>query len=259
MLDYSFAGTTDAPRDELQEFRLAHAADTTAPCGLREQQLVVDHMRLAESIARRYTGTVGDPRDIRQVAMLGLVKAVKRFDPDRGVAFAAFASPTIAGEIKRYLRDAAWMVRPPRSVQELAVTMDSVVPDLEQELGHEPTREDLADHMGVEVRDIADALHGRRGMFAANLDDLTGVASAVLTDPADEVEAVDTRLELRAAIQSLDRRNQTILSLRFGEGHSQREIADRLQMSQMQVSRAVTKSLAQLREVLEPVDTRTAA
>jgi len=221
----------------------------------REHELIVSSIGLAEAIARRYSRGAGDPRDIRQVAMLGLVKAARRFDADRGFPFAAFAGPTIAGEIKRYLRDTAWLVRPPRSVQELALATASAVPELEQTLGHEPSPAEIAGHLSRDIDDVTEAMNGAHGMFATSLDGLVedNVAFADAVDPAARIER---DLELHAAVRHLPQRERVMLYMRFFEGRNQREIATELGMSQMQVSRALAKALRSIRvdlEASEPV------
>jgi len=244
MLDTSF--DTGEPRGQ-SEYRVTGAAleNSLNPCGDQEQDLILSHMGFAEAIARRYTGRAGDPRDIRQVALLGLVKAAKRFEPDKGFAFAAFAGPTIAGEIKRHLRDTAWTVRPPRSLQELALAVASVAPDMEQALGREPTHEEIAEHLSRDVADVVAAISGSHGMFATPLDSISDSSAST-----DSVDAIDSDLELHNAVQRLPRRDRVIVYMRFYEGRNQREIAEELGMSQMQVSRAITKLLRTLRTSL---------
>ena len=216
-----------------------------------ERELVLRHIGFAEAIARRYTGRVGDQRDIRQVALLGLVKAAKRFDPDRGFEFTAFAGPTIAGEIKRYLRDTAWAVRPPRAVQELSMAIGTAVADLQQLMGREPTHDEIADHLSRDVPDIAEALAGSRGMFAAPLDDLSETHIAIVAERSDPAEIVERQCDLNRALQRLSQRDRIMLYLRYFEGRSQREISTALGMSQMQVSRAMAKVLRDLHGLLE--------
>ena len=191
------------------------------------------------------------PRDIRQVALLGLVKAARRFDPDRGFPFAAFAGPTIAGEIKRYLRDTAWLVRPPRSLQELALTTASAVPELEQEFGREPSPEEIAEHLSREVGEVVEAIAGSHGMFATPLDSLV---EDNLGAHADASENIDRAIELRSAMRHLQPRERAMLYMRFFEGRNQREIASELGMSQMQVSRALTKALRAIRADIEETE-----
>ena len=217
----------------------------------REHELILANMGLAESIARRYAGSVGDPRDIRQVALLGLVKAARRFDPERGFAFPAFAGPTISGEIKRYLRDTGWAVRPPRRLQEQALSMGAVVPDLRQALGREPSPAEIADRLGLGADEVSEAIAGSHGMFAAALDDLTEAHTSLFAAAENPADIVERNVELHQAVRRLPRRDQHIITMRFCEGRNQREIASELGMSQMQVSRAISKALRILRAALE--------
>lgn len=249
MLDSSLDGTAPRVGDKL----LRHAG---GPAGVvaaddQESNLVLCHMGLAEAIARRYSRGANDPRDIRQVALLGLVKAARRFDPQRGFPFAAFAGPTIAGEIKRYLRDTAWLVRPPRNLQELALTTASAVPELEQEIGHEPTPEEIAKHLSRDVGEVLEALAGAHGMFPTPLDGLNEGNFGALADSEDPSEEIDRDLELHDAVRRLPGRDRLMLYMRFFEGRNQREIAAELGMSQMQVSRALAKALRTIRSDLE--------
>jgi RNA polymerase sigma-B factor len=240
-------------------FRAAAAADGPQRDHLT-QQLVLRHLGLAESIAARFTHGTQDGRDIRQVAAIGLIKAVQRFDPDRGFPFAAFAAPTISGEIKRYLRDSTWIVRPPRSVLEMAITLADSIPRLSQELRRDPTTEELAAHLGANTKAIAEGLRGANAMYSLSLDMLSDGAVAedlLCTDPAEWVES---HVELERALATLTERQRRIIHLRFVDGLAQREIADDLGVTQMQVSRLISGILAQLRRLMaeEPTTERTA-
>ena len=250
MLDISFASPAPVNRGRPWDIgqSVSSSVDDTAD---RERDLILRNMGLAEAIARRYTGRVGDARDIHQVALLGLVKAVRRFDPERGCAFAAFAAPTIAGEIKRYLRDTAWAVRPPRSVQELALSVNGAIPELRQSLGREPTASEIAQHMSRDVKVVAEAMVGSHGMFATSIDEVTEAHGANLALAEDPTECVERDLELHSAVRRLPSRDQEMLFMRFCEGRNQREIASELGLSQMQVSRAMAKALRSLRAMLE--------
>ena len=250
MLDSSLVGTVPENGDAT---RFAGRSSGALVDGRSDQQedLVLSHMGLAEAIARRYSRGASDPRDIRQVALLGLVKAARRFDPERGFPFAAFAGPTIAGEIKRYLRDTAWLVRPPRSLQELALTTASAVPELEQEFGREPSPDEIAQHLSKDVGDVVEAMAGAHGMFATPLDSLVEDNLGANGDPS---ENVDRDIELRGAMRHLRPRERAMVYMRFFEGRNQREIAAELGMSQMQVSRALTKALRNLRADIEDTE-----
>jgi len=251
MLGYFYDRTTqDGPHagEDIQREPETHSDDRA----LLEHELVTRNIKLAEGIASRYAGSIGDPRDIRQVALLGLVKASQRFDPERGFPFAAFAAPTIAGEIKRHLRDTGWVVRPPRQIQELALAVNSESPRLEHSLGHVPTPTELAEHLSVDPGALVEAMASTRGMFSASLDELGEPDAVAALRTQDPAEATATRLDVRQAMACLSERDQRIVAMRFAEGRPQREIAAVLDMSQMQVSRTITKALATLRYVLAP-------
>lgn len=242
MLDFSYVHPgCDEPHEA--DAPAAESRETREPL---EHELIFEHMGLAEAIARRYSSFFSDPSDIKQVALLGLVKAVKRFDPDRGFPFAAFARATISGEIKRHLRDHGWAVRPPRSVQETALAVTAASPELEQSLRHQPSRTELAEHLGIDVAKVSEGLVGSGAMFASCIDDVHG-GSASIANPAD---AIASRTDVRDAVRTLPTRDQTIVYLRYVKGYTQREIAEHIGTSQVQVSRALSRVLSTMRERL---------
>lgn len=254
MLDSSHVPSGPAGPSELAGFHALAGAAPAARLPL-EQDLVLAHMDLADSIARRYLRSFGDPSDIRQVALLGLVKSVRRFDPNRGSPFAAFARATISGEIKRYLRDHGWAVRPPRSVQEVAIAVAAASPRLEQSLGHHPSRDELAAHLGIDEAKVAEGLVGSKAMFAGPIDEVTGGHGSIprVADPSD---GIVSRSDLRDAVRTLSCRDQTIVYLRYVKGYTQREIAEQVGTSQVQVSRTLTRVLCAMRKRLgEPYGT----
>jgi RNA polymerase sigma-B factor len=261
MLDSSFSGTVSTFGDLAERAKSHTSRVATLPPAApqSEHDLIANNIAFAESLARRYAGRSGDLADIRQVALLGLVKAAGRFDPSRGFPFRAFAGPTIAGEIKRYLRDSAWVVRPPRSIQERALAIYAAVPELRQALGHEPTPAEIADHLSTEPGLVVEALAGGHGRFAVALDELDDSRTAVVDHTANPAEIVERGFALRNAIQGLSQRDQLIIRLRFVEGLNQREIAAEVGLSQMQVSRSITKTLNSLREMLEDAETEALA
>jgi RNA polymerase sigma-B factor len=213
------------------------------------------YLPMSVYLARRFGGR-GEPiDDLRQVAAVGLIKAVDRFDPARGGDFASYAIPTIVGEIKRHFRDKTWAVRVPRRLQELKLRMPAATEELLQTLRRVPTGAELAQRLGVSQRDMMSAQlsayayrpfpidrgsAGRAGLCAA--DRLGG--------PDPELEAADNRTTVRGLLARLPVREQRILAMRFGADMSQTEIAAAVGASQMQVSRLLAKSLAQLREAL---------
>ena len=216
-------------------------------------ELVTAHMGLAEYLARRFTNR-GEPLDdLIQVASLGLLKAVDRFDPERGLEFSTYATPTIVGELKRHFRDKGWAVRVPRRVQELHLRLGSVVSVLSQELGRSPTIPEIADAAKVSEEEVVEAIEAGHAYRFTSLDAPTSTEdeSALANQlGAEDQNLVDSehRVALSPLIAQFPPRERMILHLRFFEGMTQSEIATRLGISQMHVSRLLARSLAQLRE-----------
>ena len=210
-------------------------------------------MPLARTLARRYANK-GEPLDdLEQVAALGLVKAIDRFDLAREVRFATFAVPTIAGEIKRHFRDRGWMVRVPRDVQELSARVSVAREPLTRELGRSPTVPELADAAHAGVEQILEALGAADAYRALSLDEPLAEGMDALDaigGDDDGFERVEQRYLLRSGLTHLPAREREILHLRFYEGLTQREIADRVGVSQMHVSRLIRRSIEALRERL---------
>ncbi|HSS11267.1 MAG TPA: SigB/SigF/SigG family RNA polymerase sigma factor [Acidimicrobiales bacterium] len=216
-------------------------------------ELVEAHMGLAEYLARRFANR-GEPLDdLVQVGLLGLVKAVDRFDPNRGVEFSTYATHTIAGELKRHFRDKGWAVRAPRRMQELYLLLTKVVGSLGQELGRSPTIAELAVETQVSEEEVLEALEAGQAYRFASLDVPRGsngegdtLAEVLGEDDRDLVDA-ESRVVLSPLLASLPARQQLIVRLRFFDGLTQSEIASRLGISQMHVSRLLARSVAELR------------
>lgn len=241
-------------RSELLLVRLADASGAERD-SLREE-LVALNLDVAESVAARYRNRGVDQDDLVQVASLGLVKAIDGYDPSAGHAFLSYAVPTIRGEVMRYFRDSAWAVRPPRSVQELQPRIRAARELLLQELGRSPRPTDIAEHLGVDLEDVIDAMSADGCFTAASLDvPVVGDDAAAPLDLLgaldDGLGAADARLALAPVLRHLAPRDREILYLRFFEGLQQREIGERVGVSQMQVSRILARILARLREELE--------
>lgn len=206
-----------------------------------------DHLPLARSLARRYTYDRQDADDVLQVACLGLVKAIHRFDPSRGARFASFAVPTISGEIKRYYRDTAWTVHVPRRLRDLDVSVDRVGADLQQSLGRQPRLHEIAAALDVDVEEVMEVVAARTSRRSVSLDWLE-------RDPGGAVDAALVRLEeldaVSRAMDRLDARARLLLRLRFRDELSQREIGEVLGVSQVHVSRLLTRHLGSLRSEL---------
>jgi len=234
------------------------AAEATGAEGDRiRERIVLDHLGLAEAMARRVSrggGAGGDWADLRQVAYVGLVKAARRFAPERGDSFAAFAVPTITGELKRHLRDLGWMVRPPRSVQELHRRSGVVSEELSQELGRHPSDREIALRLGVDAADIADA---RSAGHPLSLDETVGTGGdggvrlgETLGGDDENLAAIDRRHGLATALAELEDAQRELLRMRFVEEMTQQQIAEALGTTQMQVSRLQRRILAQLADRL---------
>ncbi|MBA2438563.1 MAG: RNA polymerase sigma factor SigF [Acidimicrobiia bacterium] len=224
--------------------------------GLRDQ-LIEAHLGLAEYLARRFANR-GEPLDdLVQVASLGLVKAVERFDPGRGLEFTTFATPTIVGELKRHFRDKGWAVRVPRRVQELHLRVTGVVDELQLELGRSPTVAEIAVRAGTSEDEVIEAVDAGSAYRSTSLDASRGddEESPGLLGQLGELDPGLARAESRTGLNPLLRqlpdREQLMLYLRFYEGKTQSEIAQRLGISQMHVSRLLARSLGRLRELAE--------
>ena len=201
------------------------------------------YLPLARSLALRFSGRSEPTDDLVQIASLGLLRALDRFQPDLGLAFSSYAVPTILGELRRHFRDRSWTVRPPRRVQERWLEVVSTRGRLERELGREATAEELAEAIGCPIEDVLEALEAGRGYSAASLDapvsDGEGAATAgELTGALDRgFDEVDARLGLAMASRDLTARQRAVLHLYVSEDLTQQEIADLVGISQMQVSR----------------------
>lgn len=223
---------------------------------LREA-LVELHAGLAHSIARRFSRRGQPDDDLAQVAMLGLLKSVDRFDPSRPVEFSSFATPTIRGEIRRHFRDTSWAVHVPRGLRELAVQIPPVVEQLTTELGRSPRPSEIAERLGTDRSRVVEALEAADSYSAVPLDTPTreGRPTSETLGRVDEaLERIDERMALRPLIEALDERERTILLLRFFEEKSQSQIAAEVGISQMHVSRLLSRTLTQLNEALQAAD-----
>lgn len=236
--------------DRRQELRRQFAtyAKTREPA-LRDE-LVSAHLGLAEYLARRFANR-GEPLDdLIQVASLGLLKALDRFDPERGVEFSTYATHTIVGELKRHFRDKGWSIRAPRRMQELYLRLGKVVASMGQELGRSPTIAELAMETKVSEEEVLEALEAGQAYRSASLDVATEEGESLATRLGEEdpsLEDAERRATLSPLLAQLPPRERLILQLRFFDGLTQSEIANRLQISQMHVSRLLARSLSQLR------------
>lgn len=222
---------------------------------IAEDAIVLRHLDLVDGLVHRLASGYRDQSDLRQVGCIGLVQAVRRFDPERGDNFLSYAVPTISGEIKRYLRDNGWFIRPPRRLQELRHAVSGAIPDLAQALRREPTVADLAEHLDAAPASIAEAVGTRTSLRPVSLDAGVGDAGAPMAasigSDDGRLELADLRLSLRMALGTLTPRERRIVYLRFIEERTQRQIAAEIGVTQMQVSRLLTRILDRLHAQLE--------
>ena len=221
-----------------------------------ENDLVLDYLDLAEALAARFEARGREREDLNQVAYLGLVKAAHGFDRSKGDSFPAYAAPTITGELKRYLRDRSWMVRPPRNIQDLRSRLFRAESELAQELGRNPTVPELAEHLGVGPDEVREAVNASSSLRPYSLDAVPSHAGAL---PLSEILACsDMPLEkleelscLRQAMQGLDAADRELLYRRYFCEETQVELGKRLGMTQMQVSRRLSRVLVDLQRRLQ--------
>jgi RNA polymerase sigma-B factor len=218
--------------------------------------LVTGHLPLAEHIATRFSHR-GVPReDLVQVATVGLINAVDRFEPDRGSDFLSFAVPTIMGEVRRHFRDASWSMRVPRRLKELNLSISAASSELSQRLGRAPTPSEIATHLELSQEDVYEGLEAGNAYHSVSLDEALSADSDSdpLADTLGEedagLEGVENHESLRPLIQDLAERERQILTLRFFMNMTQTQIADRVGISQMHVSRLLARTLERLREGL---------
>lgn len=216
------------------------------------ERLIVEHLPLVRGLARRYADR-GEPLDdLVQVGTIGLIKAIDRFEPERGFKLASFATPTILGEIRRHFRDRSWTVRVPRGIQEARAQISHAVTVLSAENGRSPSVREIAESTGLSQDDVLDALAAGSAQRPAPLaspggegDDDIGISVGVDDSGYEQAEA---RATLDAGLSKLPARERVILHLRFEEGLTQSQIAARIGVSQMHVSRLIRRALESLRE-----------
>jgi RNA polymerase sigma-B factor len=221
-------------------------------------ELIERFLPLARKLARRYVPSSEPYEDLVQVASLGLVKAVERFDPGRGFAFTSFAVPTIVGELKRYFRDTGWALHVDRGAQERARKVVDAQHQISGRTGRMPTIDELAQFLEFSQEEVLDGLQTAEAYGAISLDapmagDEDGTPSRLdaIGDEDERLELVDRQATIFAAAKCLPERERRILFLRFGEDLTQSEIADRVGVSQMQVSRLLRRSLQRVRDLTD--------
>lgn len=217
-------------------------------------ELVAAHLRLATHLARRFANRGVPADDLEQVAALGLLKAIDRFEPERGLEFSTFATPTIVGELKRHFRDKGWAVRVPRRVQELHVRLNGLVGELTHRLGRSPTIAELAAAARTSEEEVLEAMEAAQAYRSNSLDgtdDDGGPGASQLGLDDQGLFAAENRVFVEELLAHLPPRDQLMLRLRYYDEMTQSEIAERLGISQMHVSRLLTRCLAELRRRID--------
>lgn len=236
-------------RERFEEYR------RTGDRNLRNQ-LIEEHRWVATHCCRRFAHRGEPMSDLLQVAQLGLLKAVERYDPSFEVRFATFAVPTVLGELRRHFRDATWAVRVPRRAKELHLELSAATEALTADLGRPPRIDELASWMGTTEEDVLIAMEANAAYRTAPLlpatdrDDEPAVDSALLGVDDPDLTNLDTTVTLRQAVQALPERERRILVLRYYEGRTQAEIGEEVGLSQVHVSRLLRRSLERLHEQL---------
>jgi RNA polymerase sigma-B factor len=248
-------------RRALEDRRLLVRYHESGDAGAREE-LVKRFLPLARQLARRYQRTNEPLDDLMQVASVGLVKAIDRFDPERGTAFSTFAVPTILGELKRYFRDAGWAAHVPRGMQERAMRLEQAVEALHRRLGRSPSTKEVAAELDQTEEEVLETLEAQSAYDAVSLeqqrsDDSQGgdTYADTLATEEESYELVEYEATIEPALKALSSRDRMILHLRFSEDMTQSEIAERIGVSQMHVSRLIRQALTRLREVAKATET----
>ncbi|GAA4785415.1 RNA polymerase sigma factor SigF [Actinomycetospora chlora] len=219
-------------------------------------ELVRGHLPVAQHIARRFSRRGEPEEDLEQVATLGLINAVDRYDPERGTDFLSYAVPTITGEVRRHFRDQAWSMRVPRRLKDLNVTLSSAMSQMSQTLGRAPNATELAEHLGIGKEEVLEALEASNAYRSGSLDEMlvddpdSGTVSDLLGEADGALEQVEYQQSLAPLLEKLPQRERTIIMLRFFKNMTQSQIAEQVGISQMHVSRLLAKTLAQLRDGL---------
>lgn len=214
-------------------------------------KLVTGHLPVVQHIARRFAGRGEPVDDLEQAGTIGLLGAVDRFDPSRGVDFLSFAVPTITGEIRRHFRDRTWSMRVPRRLKDLQTAINAAIGPLSQELGRAPRPSEIAERLEIGTDEVVEGLEAHQAYRSTSLDELVAGGDTTLTDTlgeADsELEKVEYRQTLAPLLDELPARERTILMLRFFGNQTQTQIAERVGISQMHVSRLLAQTMERLR------------
>ena len=247
MTDHASAGEAREADDREVAAWFARLPDPEARDAIAEQ-----FRPLADYLARRFAGRGENVEDLQQVAAIGLLNAIDRFDPGREVRFSTYASATIVGELKRHFRDKGWTIRVPRRLQELATRLNQTLPEMTGALGRTPTIPELAERLDVEPEDIVEAMDAAQAYSATSLDAPFGeeglTPSDTLGDEDPSIAMTDEWASLAPVVEALPPRSRRVLYLRFFRGLTQSEIAQDIGVSQMHVSRILAQTIQQLRE-----------
>ncbi|HEX8518040.1 MAG TPA: RNA polymerase sigma factor SigF [Pseudonocardia sp.] len=214
-------------------------------------KLVTGYLPVVQHIARRFAGRGEPVDDLEQAGTVGLLNAVDRFEPDRGIDFLSYAVPTITGEVRRHFRDRTWSMRVPRRLKDLQSSINGAVGPLSQELGRAPRPSEIAARLGLTTEEVVEGLDAQQAYRSTSLDELVAGADTTLTDTLGQADAeldkVEYRQTLAPLLDELPDRERTILVLRFFGNMTQTQIADRVGISQMHVSRLLAQTVASLR------------
>jgi RNA polymerase sigma-B factor len=256
VLESSTSPTADSTqtRSAVSTRLLTQAAAETDPVERKrlQDEVVVMHMGLARAIAARYRGRGIAEEDLVQAATMALLKAARKFDPDNGAEFLTYAVVTMKGEVKRQFRDFGWMVRPPRPIQKMQADVSRAEAELTQTLGRSPRVREVAEHLGVSEDDVLEALSAD-GCYTPTSLDLpvgeqgTGVLGDTLPGEDSAIDEAEARIMLMPAVKALPERDRKVLYLRFFKQQTQSQIAEEIGVTQMQVSRILSRVLGQLR------------
>lgn len=221
-------------------------------------ELVMSHLNLVRFLASKFKNR-GEPLDdLIQVGTIGLIKAIDRFDPDRGLEFTTYATPTVLGEIKRHFRDKGWSVRVPRRLQELSAKVNQATDELTKELQRSPSTEEVAAKLGVSVDEVLEAMESSSAYTSVPLEgggsdeDETPAIIDHYASVDEDLTSADDRMVIEDTIRDFSPREQEVIRMRFNDGLTQIEIAKRLGISQVQVSRLLRRTLKKLQEKVDP-------
>jgi RNA polymerase sigma-B factor len=254
LLEPGTTGESPQTRSAVSTRLLTQAAAETDPVERKrlQDEVVVMHMGLARAIAARYRGRGIADEDLVQAATMALLKAARKFDPDNGAEFLTYAVVTMKGEVKRQFRDFGWMVRPPRPIQKMQADVSRAEAELTQTLGRSPRVREVADHLGVSEDAVLEALSADGCYSPTSLDLPVGEqGTSVLGDtlPGEDtaIDEAEARIMLMPAVKALPERDRKVLYLRFFKQQTQSQIAEEIGVTQMQVSRILSRVLGQLR------------